>query len=370
MKTLGETYIAHLFDDAIFLRYYHHFISAFFKQERHEFITNAAGNCSINSSGNDSETTFTTFVRSENIRKPLQFIKRTFQTLQEMDKSKLIIVHGFTEIDLLYFCLCPPLIRKTVWVIWGYDLYDYRTRKSSLYSRIRFLAKKHIVKRVPYVISNVGDYKLLQKWYGVSPKLFQVYSLYGNGCTNVKLHIRQKDTRTINILLGNSATPTNRHTESLEILRKYNSEDIRIYIPLSYGDKEYAKSVAEYARGIFGDKVVILEKMMNTEAYNDFLSTMDIAVFNQNRQQGVGNLTYMFQSGVKIFLNDDNPLCEYYTELNLPVNSINTIPEMSFDEFIFVDPLDVQASTQRARDIFSEETLVKQWNEVFALAKK
>ena len=370
MKKVDDACITHLFDDAIFLRHYSHFIRTFFKQDRHEFITNASGDYCITSSNNDYGANIVTFVRSEEIRNPLRFIKRTIQTLREMDKSKLIIIHSFTDIDLLYFCISPHLLKKTVWIIWGYDLYDYRLRKSSISSNVRFFVKRRLVKKIPYVISNAGDYKLLQKWYGTSPKLLQVYSLYGNGCTNVKPHIRQTNAGTINILLGNSSTLTNRHIEGLDILSKYKNEDIKIHIPLSYGDKEYAKSVEKHAREIFGDKVIILDKMMSPESYNDFLSTMDIAVFNHNRQQGVGNLTYMFQSGVKIFLNDDNPLCEYYAELNLPVNSINNIPEMSFDEFIYINPSDIQASTQRAQEIFSEETLVKQWNEVFALAKK
>ena len=364
-----EHMILHNFNKSTFLRTYLQILSKHFDVHHHHIITNTTDQHDVNATYDKTLVNFSTVVKpSTTIKRPILYFIHSLPIRKIMKQSDLIIAHGFT--DIWYYCLSPSTLKKTVWVIWGYDLYDYRTRKNSLYSRIFFQIKKYLVKRIPHVISNIGDYKLLQKWYGASPKLLQVYSLYGNGCTNVKPHIRQTNAKKINILLGNSATPTNRHMEGLEILSKYKNEDIKIHIPLSYGDKEYAKSIEKHAREIFGDKVIILDKMMSPESYNDLLSTMDIAVFNQNRQQGVGNLTYMFQSGVKIFLNDDSPLCEYYAELNLPVNSINNIPEMSFDEFIFIDPSDVQASTQRARDIFSEETLVKQWNEVFALAKK
>ncbi|HJJ67796.1 MAG TPA: TDP-N-acetylfucosamine:lipid II N-acetylfucosaminyltransferase [Methanocorpusculum sp.] len=361
--------ILHNFNKSTFLRAYIQFLSKYYDIHNHYIVTNTIDQHYANYVYDKILANFSTAIKpSTSIRHPILYFIHSIPIRKKMKQADLIIAHGFE--DMWYYFLSPSTLKKTIWVIWGYDLYDYRTRKSSFNSRINFHIKKQLLKKIPYVISNVGDYKLLQKWYGASPKLLQVYSLYGNGCTNVKPHIRKTNDGTINILLGNSAFLTNRHVEGLEILSKYKDEDIKIHIPLSYGDKEYAKSVEEHAREIFGDKVIILDKMMSTESYNDILSTMDIAVFNHNRQQGVGNLTYMFQSGVKIFLNDDNPLCEYYAELNLPVNSINTIPEMSFEEFIYINPSDVQASAQRAQEIFSEETLVKQWNEVFALAKK
>lgn len=362
--------ILHNFNKSTFLRTYLQLLSKHYAIHNHYILTDTTDQHDTSVASYDKIlANFSTSVKpSTSIKHPISYFIHSRPIRKKMKQADLIIAHGFT--DMWYYFFSPSTLKKTVWVIWGFDLYDYRTRKNSLYSRICFQIKKSLVKRIPYVISNVGDYKLLQKWYGTSPKLLQVYSLYGNGCTNVKPHIRQTNAGTINILLGNSSTLTNRHIEGLDILSKYKNEDIKIHIPLSYGDKEYAKSVEKHAREIFGDKVIILDKMMSPESYNDFLSTMDIAVFNQNRQQGVGNLTYMFQGGVKIFLNDDNPLCEYYAELNLPVNSINNIPEMSFDEFIHINPSDVQASTQRAQDIFSEETLIKQWDEVFALAKK
>ena len=54
---------------------------------------------------------------------------------------------------------------------------------------------------------------------------------------------------TLNILIGHSGHPEDRHIEILEMLRKYMDENIRVFFILSYGDQAYIRSEVEEGKG-------------------------------------------------------------------------------------------------------------------------
>lgn len=291
--------------------------------------------------------------------------------LKILDASDLIILHSFemSYFSIIYFILHPHFIKKTVWVIWGFDLYDIATKKQSYRQSLYFILKKMLVRKIPYVVSRSPDYKRLQRWYGSSAIHINVEPLYSGGIIGVApRHSRDNASQPFNIILGNSATETNRHLNALELLSKYKDGNIKIHIPLSYGDPQYAEIVKTKARSIFGEKVVFLEKFMPPEEYRKYLTQMDIGIFNNNRQQALGNLSYLFATGAKIYLNKDSALWEYITELNFSVHQINNLGEICYEEFVDLDRNELDANSQKAREIYTEEHCVMCWNGVFALA--
>ena len=104
----------------------------------------------------------------------------------------------------------------------------------------------------------------------------------------------------VNILLGNSATPTNRHKSALDALSRFANEDIKIYAPLSYGDDAYRDEVISYGRELFGDKFVPVTEFMERSEYISFLTKISIGVFNYDRQQGLGNIHLLMRMGAKV----------------------------------------------------------------------
>src|SRR5690606_3405679 len=100
-----------------------------------------------------------------------------------------------------------------------------------------------------------------------------------------------KTDSTVNILVGNSADPSNNHLEILDKLLPYKDADIQIYTPLSYGDQDHAKLVSEYGKKLFSEKFSPVTDFMKEENYLNFLCSIDIAIFNHKRQQGMGNIT-------------------------------------------------------------------------------
>ena len=57
---------------------------------------------------------------------------------------------------------------------------------------------------------------------------------------------RTSSDKEIIIQVGNSATNTNNHIDVLKTLEKYKCENIKIFLPLAYGEQEYAEEVIAY----------------------------------------------------------------------------------------------------------------------------
>lgn len=330
----------------------------------HIFITFGKGHSSSSDKYLDSINDF----KNINLNK-----KNIRAILKVLDTSDLIILHSIAmrRFSIIYFIilLYPYFIKKTVWVIWGYDLYDIATKERSYKRSLYFILKKMLVRKIPYVVARSPDYKRLQKWYGSSAIHINIEPLYGGGLYEVApRHNRDNASQSFNIILGNSANEENRHLDALELLSKYKENNIRIHIPISYGDAQYAEIVKIKARSIFGEKVVFLEKFMPPEEYGKYLTQMDIGIFNNNRQQALGNLAYLFATGAKIYINEDSPLWELFAELNFAVHPISNLGEICYEDFVDLDQNELDANSQRAREIYSGEHGVMCWNEAFALA--
>lgn len=358
--------IIHDFNKSIFLRHYIQLLSKYFDINAHLLLTTVVDQ-------HDKDAVYPEcFNNFEKIVKPnkgrIASIIHSFKILPTLSKADLIITHGFSL--QYYHLLKPSLLKKTVWVIWGYDLYDYRNTNRTIYQKLAFFLKKNLVRKIPYVIARPTDFKLLQEHYQSNAQLFIVEPLYGVGSKPIP-HIRESESETIHITLGNSATPTNLHFDALEHLSKFKDEDIRIYLPLSYGDMEYAKSVREKAESLFGEKVVVLDKFMSPEDYRVFLSKMDIGIFNNNRQQALGNISNLFKSGAKVYLNSESPLWDVVCgDWDMQAYSVQSIDSMTYQEFIHVDDLVQQENTRKTCERGNVENAVNGWKKVFALAEK
>ena len=72
---------------------------------------------------------------------------------------------------------------------------------------------------------------------------------------------------------------------------------------------------------IFGDKFKPIIDYMNEQDYYKFLSTIDIGIFNHNRQQGMGNIITLLGMGKKVYMNPEVTTYEMFIDKNIKVNS-------------------------------------------------
>lgn len=131
-----------------------------------------------------------------------------------------------------------------------------------------------------------------------------------------------------NILVGNSATPTNNHIEVFRTLSRIQlPASSKIVVPLSYGDARYREKIVELGTELFGDQFQPVTDFMDFDQYVALLQSCSMMVMNHKRQQGAGNIGIGMYLGAKVFVNPSSPLYDYYKETGLTIYSLGELEQ-------------------------------------------
>jgi len=274
-------------------------------------------------------------------------------------KSDKVILHGLSNpYKNILLAFMPWVLEKCYWVIWGGDLYTYNLGQKTIKWYIHEIFRRWLIPKIGHFVTHIrGDYELAKEWYGARGIWHECF-MYPSNLYH-ELPIQNSFHEGINILVGNSATPTNNHKEVLDRLRIYAQENITIYCPLSYGDSQYAKEIADYGKMIFAEKFIALKDFMPFDQYLRLLGKIDIAIFNHNRQQGMGNITTLVGMGKKVYMRQDVSSYSMLKNLGLIVYSIHEL------DLIKISESDGWQNRQRIKEYFSERNLVFQWTKVY-----
>lgn len=290
-----------------------------------------------------------------NIRKNIGNISRFLELAK---KSEKIILHGLCDdnlVKLLFFY--PRLLKKSYWIMWGGDLYRHIFREKGIRSGIHEFFRRHVIRRIGHLVTYIeGDYELAKKWYGARGKCCKCFTYTSNFCN--AYHTKPIIKNGIFIQLGNSADPSNNHLEILKRLSYYRNEDLKIFVPLSYGNQLYAQKVIEKGKDLFGERFVPLTEFMTYEKYMEFLSTIDIAIFAHKRQQAMGNIVNLLGMGKRVFLKKDVVVYPFLTNLGIKVFDLDSF---SFDCL----NVSIDENPKIVRTIFSRENLICDLSKIF-----
>ncbi len=296
------------------------------------------------------------------LAKPGKFnhIKEYLQLIKPMHKSKKIILHSlFNSHIVVMLFFMPWLLKKSYWVIWGGDLYSYNFCDKNALWKIKEFFRKPVIKNMGYLVTYIeGDVNLGRKWYGARGEYVECLMYPSNLYKDYRITDRQDDEK-INILVGNSSNSSNNHDEIFDKLIKYEKNNIRIYVPLTYGDVHNKKAVVEEGKKKFGDKFIPITEHMPFSEYLDLLAKIDVAIFNHRRQQAMGNTITLLGLGKKVFMRTDVAPWKFFSELGV---SIFDVDQLS------IDKLSANVAAQNKRIIsgcFSEVNLRCQLSEVF-----
>ncbi len=294
--------------------------------------------------------------------------KKTFiKYIKEGDKIILHSLYLFKWM-FLYLLINIKISKKCSWVIWGSDLYSHRLKKIRLKNMLLELVKRSLAKRFEYIITlSKNDYKLAKDWYKVKGEYRE--GIYINPIKlkyleNIKTS-KERNNKKINIQIGNSADEDNMHLEILDILSKYKDENIMIYVPLSYGSKKYALEVKEYGERKFKDKFVAMLDFLDKNEYGKFLGEIDIAIFNNNRQQALGNIRALAYLGTKIYMRNDTTMWTDFISDGYKLNTIKELENETFNEFIFNDNGKIVSNSNLSKSTFDEKEIACKWQKIF-----
>jgi len=284
---------------------------------------------------------------------PVIFLNSREQSVSLLREFDRIIIHGLWNpeiIDILF--LEPSLLKKCRWAMWGGDFY-FPERHSEV--------KAFVIKNMGAVISDVpGDVEYLRENYGFSGRFIRSLLYQSNvSLPDSEPNYDAPSPSTISILVGNSADPTNNHIEVLDKIAPFKDFDIQVIIPLSYGNKEHAKRVADKARELFGDKAKPLMEMMPLQEYLTLLDTVSIGIFNHNRQQALGNIISLLAAGKMVYLRNDISTWSYFKDLGLTLGAVS---EFNLD---LLTAQQKRENVKAVKSHYSEQRLFESMNDVF-----
>lgn len=343
---MSQSTVLHVFSwDKKFFEPFRSFIHKHFADGRHNFIVHG-----IVTPSDVPYSSDTTIVAN--------LLKNFIRFSVELHKADKIVLHCLFSHHLLYILAVQPwLLKKCYWVMWGADLYVHlRPKKRWRWYKDEFF-RRLVIRRIGYLVNGTpGDVELARKWYGANGEHIRCFNYPSN--IYKQYEIQGNKHTSINIQVGNSADPSNQHFEILEKLSQYKNEDIKLYAPLSYGDKEHAENVISKGKEIFGDKFYPLTEMLPFDQYLDFLASIDIAVFNHERQQAFGNAITLLGLGKKVFLNSESTLNEVFGEFDIKIYDIKDINIELLSSRVRI------GNMEKVKVAFSEESLVqslKKW---------
>lgn len=264
----------------------------------------------------------------------------------QADTAELIFFHNLYK-D--YKLKLTPLLddeTKVVWYIWGAELYGLHPKINNLlpitekiykkslpprlflrkmiFSKIKkhwywFLFKKMLLRKVDFMVTNIlEDMDLLHQYVPniIKRGWFTYFSF------DIKLNQTDILNEKNNILVGNSSSETNNHFDTFELLKKKHLGNKKIYLPLSYGDMRYRKTIVSKAKAYFGENSVPITDFLDIIQYNAIISSCSVLIMNHKRQQAFNTIMMAISNGCKIFLREENTIYSCLKREGFVVHSI------------------------------------------------
>lgn len=238
------------------------------------------------------------------------------------------------------------VVKKTVWLSFGSDLDCERNsgwKGSSITSCLYHALALPLIESVSrfkmsrlraVAVNDVSyDASIVRRDYGDVP-LYGFSYLKNDAITSIpKSSNTQRPSSEVRVLLGHHGYPGINHLGMLRRLRKFAKDNMTVVIPLVYGDRTYIEKVKSFALSDFEGKVEIITTPMSYDSYAELLSTIDIAIFDTDKNIAVGNIAILCNYGKKIYTRKDGGIAKRLRMEGVQTYDSNSIGSMSFADF-------------------------------------
>ena len=298
-------------------------------------------------------------IKKNNFIKYAHFDTKVFWSFFDKRKIKAVIIHGMTEQAIKAIHKYSKDIHFH-WMCMGYDLYgtyaelnstlfqpetEKALREYALNNISKLTSFKKLVKEIIFKVCgiNVGstralqsamnkikscsmvideDFNLFKSITGTKAK--HVSFTYGYLENLVPMHMAPHNNGQ-HILLGNSSSWTNNHLDAFQILRglSLNEMGIKVYTPLSYGDELYGKLIIKKGKEILRDSFIPITNFLPINEYTEILKKCSVAIMNHNRQQAGGNIVILIWLGMRLYLQESNPVCHFLKRIGVTFFELN-----------------------------------------------
>ena len=230
--------------------------------------------------------------------------KRLIEDLKGADK---IIVSGVFTMQYVLPIYGRKILKKVYWQFWGGDYENFRTNRLSLKLKMRKKIVLNCLKNAKgVVLLTAPENKAFEEIFGKVAKNKMHVAVVPGGQKDDELLLKIRNERSTEksnkIVIGNSATESNQHLDIFEKIKHLDVSSVKLYCPLSYGDIHYRDKVIEKGKELFGNSFYPITEYMEYEEYIRFLNSCDVGIYNNNRQQALGNISLMLNLGKKVYV--------------------------------------------------------------------
>lgn len=288
-----------------------------------------------------------------------------FQFSKLVKNAKRIFQHGFFNNKLmLIYLLNNQYVGKIYWIIWGSDLYSRSANPKTIKTIVIEMLRKRLFNKIKKVITwTDDDYSNLKLWYETNAiKLELNFYLLSFERKYNKPFLNFNSSNALRVQLGNSSSTTGNHVELLSKLHEL-SLDFRVILilPLTYGNKENRQFIIDSLPKYKNFEFEVLTDYMDQVDYNIMLNTNDVVIFNNTRQEGLGNIYQLLLFGKKLYLQANTPVYNHLKSMGVAVFDIGN------DMINLNKPLTINQVVSNNNIIgnyLSKEIITSQWNKL------
>ena len=110
--------------------------------------------------------------------------------------------------------------------------------------------------------------------------------------------------------------------EAFFALKKLQINEQKIIVPLSYGNKWYARRIDNKGRILFGHNFQAMLEFLERGEYNQILRSCSVVIMNQYRHQGMGNIITALWLGARVYLSKKATTYAYFKRLGVYIFSV------------------------------------------------
>ncbi|ALS99062.1 hypothetical protein [Lacimicrobium alkaliphilum] len=295
-------------------------------------------------------------VRYENGNWYPAFLSDVRKTAKAVAQSQHVMVHGYFNLARFPFLMDPALLKRATWVAWGRDIHSISPKGS-------FIDDMIVQSKVGFanLVTFMGyDRESAQKRYGFHGRCFNGF--YPNPLPANDLHECQPK-EIWRVMVGQSAVAELNHTLVLKAL-KDQKQQIELVLPISYGDRAYAKNVAAMVRQHF-PRNEVLSEYMAPGPFARWLSSIDVAIMHTHTQIALSTIYALLYTGATVYLNKSNQsLWSHISEkFNLIVLDSNELLEGQ--DVRLLSENQKQHNRKEAAKLFDLNWISDKWQNIF-----
>ena len=309
------------------------------------------------------------------ISTPFSSHSQNIEIIDLLKEYDIIVFHSLSlpvNMKMYIGLLHQKLINKIVWIEWGYDLYLEQAPgiKGKIIYNIKALTRRFFEKYIPYFIAiHPADVESYHKIIKGKAKVYVALYRSSNNVepslehyTKITIHQRIQNNEELLIQVNHRADRILNHKKILNYLKKYRDNNIKLFIPLCYGDKEYGDEIEDYAKCLFGDKVICPRDVIPYNDYMKILERVDIFVLNSERQIGLGNIHPMIRMEKKIYMPNTSVLFQYFRKISPAIQDVKQLEAESFLQLC--EDVDMDMLRDHVNEYLSVDS-PKVWKDVF-----